>query len=425
MGLTPPFAYRQDRLYCEELSLEAIAEQFGTPLYVYSKKAIGENYRSIEDAFGGAPHLSTYAAKANSNMHLLTLIAGLGCGADVGSAGELFLALKAGFPPEKISFSGVGKRDDEIEFAVRNDVHAFNAESRGELDAINTIAGRLGRRARILIRLNLDIDAGTHAYISTSQKHNKFGISALDAVEVFRYAQTLRHLEVRGIHSHLGSQILNVEIFVKAAKALASLVADLRAHDIPVTEIDFGGGFGVQYHGVLAHPDLPHEKPETTGMPAATVIRAVLPVLGSTGCNITIQPGRSLVANAGVFLASVLYIKRQGEKAFVIVDGGMNDLIRPSLYHAHHQIVPVVLTNAAFEPVDVVGPCCESGDFFALGRMLPQVERGNLLALMCAGAYGFALSSNYNARLRPAEVLVDGSSSACIREREQLDRLLQ
>ncbi len=425
MGLTTAFSYKHNQLCCEELTLSSLGTQYGTPLYVYSKQAIEENCKAIESAFAGQDHLSTYAVKANGNIHILRLIAEQGLGADVGSRGELFLALKAGFPPDKISFSGVGKRDDEIEEALDRDILAFNVESEQEIEIINSIAERKGRQARILLRLNLDIDAHTHAYISTSKKENKFGVPASKAEEILKKAQRLSHIEIRGIHSHIGSQITSPDTFVAAASALRTIVEELRVKQIPIHDLDFGGGFGVQYHGVLTDPQLPYEKPETKSIDAASLIKAALPILKETGCNISIQPGRSVIANAGALLTKVLYRKETDEKTFIIVDGGMNDLIRPSLYQAHHQIVPTQLKNAKFESVDVVGPCCESGDFFATDRALPHVVRGDDLVLLCTGAYGLVLSSNYNARLRPAEILVDGNRSTVIREREQYDELLE
>lgn len=397
---------------------------YGTPLYVYSKQAIVDNCRAIEAAFDGEPHLTTYAVKACSNLHVLRCIAGQGLGADVGSKGELFLALKAGFPPEKISLSGVGKRDDEIEYALEQDILAFNVESDQEIEVIQSIARRMNRKARILLRLNLDIDAGTHAYISTSKKQNKFGVGSGRAVEVLKRAQGYSHIDIRGIHSHIGSQITSVSAFISAAEALVSVVNTLRKSGVPVHDLDFGGGYGVQYHGVVKHANIPADEPESGTVLASEFIRAVLPILRQTGCSIAIQPGRSIVAQSGALVTNVLYRKVEEEKTFIIVDAGMNDLIRPSLYQAYHQIVPIDASERPFEKADVVGPCCESGDFFAQERLLPRMERGDAMAVLCAGAYGFVLSSNYNARLRPAEVLVDGNKSTLVRERETLEDIL-
>lgn len=288
---------------------------------------------------------------------------------------------------------------------------------------LNEIAGRMGVSARVLLRVNLDIDAGGHAYVSTSVKQSKFGIGQQYAAEVLKWAQGLPHIVVRGLHSHIGSQVTRAETFNNAARALSRLVRELRSSSIPVHDLDFGGGFGVQYRGYVSHAQLPIEGPEEVNLSASSLVKAVVPLLKDLDCRISIQPGRSVVAHAGVLLTKVLYRKVTDEKIFVVVDGGMNDLIRPSLYHAHHQIVPLHLNGARHETVDVVGPLCEAGDFFALDRPLPAVERGDYLALMCAGAYGYVLSSNYNARPRPAEVLVDGTRAVVIREREKIEEL--
>ncbi|MBM2839578.1 MAG: diaminopimelate decarboxylase [Bacteroidetes bacterium] len=407
----------------ENLRLGDIAARFGTPLYVYSKRSIIDHCRHIEHAFDGNEHLTCYAVKANGNRTLLKIIGGEGLGADVASIGELSLALSAGIPANKITFSGVGKRDDEIEYALEKDIRAFNVESTEEIEVLHQIAGRLGKSARILLRVNLDIDAGGHAYVSTSLKQNKFGIGRDRALDVMKWAQQLQHIEVRGVHSHIGSQIIKIETFNVAARTIVALVKELRRAGIPVHDLDFGGGFGVQYQGYVSHPDLPVEQPEELNLSAATIVKAVVPLLNALGCRISIQPGRSIIAHAGVLLTRVLYRKRNDEKTFIVVDAGMNDLIRPSLYQAHHQIVPLQMKKAEHETVDVVGPLCESGDFFAIDRRLPRVQRGDFLALMCAGAYGYALSSNYNARPRPAEVLVDGDFVTIIRERETIDQL--
>ena len=417
------YAYQDRRLWVESVALQHLAEQYGTPLYVYSRRAILEDIRRIEEAFGGAPHLTYYAVKANANRVLLRMIAGEGLGADVGSKGELYLALTTGFAPQKITFSGVGKRDDEIAFALEHRILAFNVESTEEIEAINQVAREMGARASILLRVNLDIDAGGHAYVSTSLRHNKFGMPHTRALEVLRWASGLSHIEVRGVHSHIGSQILRPATFLKAAEAVAAVVQTLRKGGVPVHDVDFGGGYGIQYHGFIVHPELPHEVPEDPALSTAELLRPALPVLRSIGCTLSIEPGRSIVAHGGVLLTRVLYRKETAEKVFLIVDGAMNDLIRPSLYHSHHQVVPLVLNGAPHETVDVVGPVCESGDFFAHDRAIPRMQRGDLLALMCAGAYGYAQSSNYNARPRPAEILVSGHTHTVIRPRETIEDL--
>jgi diaminopimelate decarboxylase len=336
----------------------------------------------------------------------------------VGSGGELYLALKAGFKPSSITFSGVGKRDDEIAQALDAGILAFNVESRQEVDAIEAVAAARGATARVLLRVNLDIDAGGHRYISTSLKHNKFGVPWHHAEEELKYAMTLPHIVVGGIHSHIGSQITKRDVFHRAARRIVGLVRELRASGIPMDDLDFGGGFAVRYHGFVRDPALPEESQEGEDLTAPEAIRSILPVLKDAGCRISFQPGRSVIAQAGILAVTVLYRKQVDKKVFVIVDGGMNDLIRPSLYGAHHQIVPIRLTGAPHELADVVGPVCESGDFFAQDRPLPRVQRGDGLAILCAGAYGFVLSSNYNARLRVAEVLVEGGTARVVRPRE-------
>jgi diaminopimelate decarboxylase len=351
------------------------------------------------------------------------MIAAEGLGADVGSGGELELALQAGFAPAKITFSGVGKRDNEIRIALERGIHAFNVESEQECDIISEHATALGTRARILARVNLDIDAGGHAYISTSRRQNKFGIPRERVAEVLLRARDLPGIEVVGIHSHIGSQITDREVFQRGARSLAELVGTLRTRGLTIEELDFGGGFGIRYRGAITHAQIPHEAAEVTEDNAATMIREVLPILAATGCRLSLQPGRAIVGEAGIFLVQVLYRKETGGKTFIIVDGGMNDLIRPSLYHAHHQIVPVTLENRPHETVDVVGPVCESGDFFAQDRLMPASRRGDLLALMCAGAYGFVLSSTYNARPRVPEILIDRATHREIRSREGLHDL--
>jgi diaminopimelate decarboxylase len=414
------FTYRNGSLCCDGAEIGQLLREFGSPLYLYSSQAIVEQCQEIKGASGDAGHLVYYAVKANANPEILKLIASQGLGADIGSAGELYLALRAGFSPEAVTFSGVGKRDDEIAMAIDAGILAFNVESRQELEAIEQVAAARGAKARILLRVNLDIDAGGHRYISTSLKHNKFGVPWHHAEEVLKYAMTLPHVEVGGIHSHIGSQITRRDVFHRAARRIVGLVRELRASGIPMHDLDFGGGFAVRYHGFIQNAALPEEPHESEDLTAAEAIRALLPVLKDAGCRISFQPGRSIVAQAGALAVTVLYRKEMDKKVFVIVDGGMNDLIRPSLYGSHHQIVPVRLTGAPHESVDVVGPVCESGDFFAQDRLLPRVRRGDGLAILCAGAYGFVVSSNYNARLRVAEVLVEGGAARVVRPRETL-----
>ncbi len=417
------FRYVDQTLMCEGVELDAVAAQFGTPLYLYSNQLIVDACKEIERAFDGYDHLTCYAVKANSNVGLMSRIAREGLGADVGSSGELHLALSAGFPPDMITMSGVGKTDDDIRTALETGVRAFIVESAEELGVLNGIATGMTRTADILLRINLDIAAGAHEYVTTGTLQDKFGVSKREAVVLLKEAIRLPGIRVRGIHSHLGSQILDQHLFVQAAAELLLVIKDLRAAGIPVEHIDFGGGFGVQYKGYVGNPLLPHEEPERKAFSLSGMIRPAVELLKKSGCALSIQPGRAIVAQSGVLLTRVLYRKEMEGKVFIIVDGGMNDLIRPALYQSHHQIVPVNITSAGHEGVDVVGPLCESGDFFAQDRVLPRVGRGDLLAVMCAGAYGFAMSSNYNGRLRPAEILVDGTTVSLVREREMMEQL--
>ncbi len=419
------FHYNDNQLFCEEVSVQEIAEEFGTPLYLYSKQQLIENFRTIDGAFADVDHVTCYALKANSNIELLKLLVKEGAGADAVSSGEIHLALKAGFHPSKIAFAGVGKRDDEIEYALKQNIFSFNVESVQELDVINEIAGRLNQKARIALRINPDIDASTHPYISTGLKSNKFGIDISIAIESFKYAASLPNIIVDGIHTHIGSQILKIDPFIQTAKTVSNLVQELRSNGISIHHIDFGGGFGVQYINAMEHSQLPLEvtNPSDEAPTLDTFITAVLPILKETGCKLFIEPGRSIVANAGVLVTKVLYRKDNGDKKFVIVDSGMNDLIRPSLYQAYHQIVPLTINENEKEIVDVVGPVCETGDFFARERTMQKVLRGEYIAILTAGAYGIVNASHYNARLGLAEILVNGDKVRVIREREKLEAL--
>lgn len=419
------FHYKDNQLYCEDALLKEIAEEYGTPLYVYSKSQIVDNYRSINGAFGESSHVVCYALKANSNPAILKILADEGAGADVVSAGELYLALHAGFAPDKIAFAGVGKREDEIEYALKENIHSLNVESAPELQAISKVAMRLQSKARISLRINPDISAESHPYITTGLQSNKFGIPAARALETFRYAASLQNIEVMGVHVHIGSQITKVDPFVATAKFIADLVEKARQEGIQLNHIDFGGGIGTRYFNAIQNEALPKEDAAQDSIPApADVVAAVLPILTPTGCSVWLEPGRSMVADAGVLLTQVLYLKENGTKKFVVVDAGMNDLLRPSLYDAHHQIVPLTLDTYEHGKVDVVGPICESGDFLARERELSKVKQSDYLAVLTAGAYGFVNTSNYNARLRPAEILVNGERVRVIRKREGFEDLL-
>ncbi len=417
-------AYKDQDLCCEDVPVRELAEEYGTPLYVYSKNDILTRYRSLNGAFGEQPHLVCYAVKANANPTILRLFADEGAGADVVSAGELHQALKAGFPPERIVFAGVGKREDEIEYALQQKIFAFNAESTGELQTISRIALRLNTSTRISLRINPDIDAESHPYITTGLHSNKFGIESSKALEVYRFAAGLPGLQVTGIHTHIGSQITKVEPFTATAQFVAQLVGQLRDAGIHLSHIDFGGGIGVPYRNAIRHEMLPEENGTAESMTdPADVLRSILPILQSTGCTIWVEPGRALVAEAGTLLTRVLYLKENREKKFAIVDAAMTDLIRPSLYQAYHQIVPAVLDTYEHLPMDIVGPVCETGDFFARDRVMPKVKPNDILAVLTAGAYGFALASQYNGRPRPAEVLVNGDRVRLIRPRETFEDL--
>lgn len=413
------FQFKNNILRCEDVNLFDVANSVGTPAYVYSKRSVVDHCRGIERSFEGIDHLSCYAVKANANPDILRLLAKEGVGADAGSIGEMKRALAAGFPPGKITYSGVGKRDDEIEFALRQKILSLNVESEEELSVIDNIASHIGMRAKILLRVNFDIRSETHPYITTGRKHNKFGVSPEKAKEIAGTMSSYPYLELLGIHSHIGSQITESETFLAAAEAIVNFIQELRSMGISIRHLNFGGGFGVQYRGFVSHPMLPQESDSPELHLATTkMLATILPPLKKAGCTILIQPGRSIVAHAGILLTKVLYRKVTENKTFLIVDAGMNDLIRPSLYQSYHQIVPLQLRNAGHEVVDIVGPLCESGDFFALDRLMPRCERNDVLAVLCAGAYGYVLSSNYNGRPRPVEVMVDGNGFSVTTERE-------
>ena len=418
------FRYVENQLLCDEVALAEIAEEFGTPLYVYSKEQIRENYQALRQALSGEQNIVCYALKANANEAILRLLAAEGAGADVVSGGELYLALRNGFAPGKIVFAGVGKTEEEIDYALTSDIHAFNVESVQELHRISRRAFLSKKNARILLRINPNIDAQSHPYISTGLRDHKFGIPADQALEVFRAASALPHLEVVGIHMHIGSQITSVEPYRQAAQFAASLATQLRASGIAISQIDVGGGYGVRYKDALRHEALPREDQEDAVLPGpAEYVSAVMEALGAAGCTVWLEPGRSIVADAGLLLTRVLYTKDQGNKVFVVVDAGMNDLLRPSLYNAYHQVVPTTIETYDHQQVDVVGPVCETGDFFARGRVLPKIKPNDLLAILTVGAYGIVNASNYNGRLRPAEVLVSGDRIRVVRKRQTLEDL--
>jgi diaminopimelate decarboxylase len=406
------FPRRDGALYAEDVPLAQIAEAVGTPTYVYSAGELRGRYRALAQAFAGHRVVLCYALKANMNLAVVRTLVAQGAGADVTSGGELFRALRAGASPERIVYSGVGKRDDEIDAALRAGIHLFNVESRAELRRIDARAGVLGVRAPVAFRVNPDVDPKTHPYISTGLRTSKFGIPIEDAREAYAEAKTLANVRVVGVDCHIGSQLTQVSPFVDALARVRALVQDLRAAGHGIETVDVGGGLGVTYS---------EETPPSPGEYAAAVLGAV----GDLDCEIILEPGRWITANAGVLLTRVLYEKDNESKRFVIVDAAMNDLIRPALYQSYMRIEPVLAATGAARKVDVVGPVCESGDFLAKDRSLPPVESGGLLAVRSAGAYGFAMSSNYNARPRAAEVLVDGARFAVVRARETFEDLVR
>jgi len=395
------------------VAVRAIAQRVGTPFYLYSSNTLLNHIRAFKNAFNGAPHLICYALKANPNGTVLRLLGREGAGADIVSGGDLFRALRAGIDPGKIVYAGVGKRRDEIEYALKMSILMFNVESGEELLAIDRAAGEMRCKAPIALRVNPDIDPRTHAYISTGMKENKFGIPFEQALEYYQTAKDLPNVEVVGVHQHIGSQITEVRPFVDALGKLLGFVRNLRAAGIEIKYLNIGGGLGITY------------KDETPPNPQE-LADAIRPLLEQAGCTLILEPGRAITGNAGILVTRALYHKKTKDKNFLIVDAGMNDLIRPSLYEAYHEIKPVIETDSDdHEAFDVVGPICESGDFFAKNRRLAAVNQGDLLAIMGAGAYGFSMSSNYNSRPRVAEVMVKGSEFFTIRERENYDELIR
>ena len=407
------FSYIKKNLFAERVPLSSIAKRFGTPLYVYSKNELVSNFKAYEKAFRGQPHLICFALKANSSHSLLKILATLKSGADIVSGGEMYRALKAGIPSEKITFAGVGKTREEIREALKSNILLFNVESEGELRLIAEEAARKKRTARISIRVNPDIDPGTHPYISTGLKEHKFGVTMEAAPGLYKIGTSLPFIEVCGIHMHLGSQIRTIGPFVEAVRKILGLVEKLESLGIRIRYFDMGGGLGIDY-----------EKGDM-GLSPSDLASSIRPLLKSKKLTLLLEPGRSLIANAGILLTKVLYMKNYGHKRFVVVDAGMNDLIRPSLYDAVHRIAPVKQGSSNAIVADIVGPVCETGDFLARDRTIECPEPGDLLAVFSAGAYGFSMSSNYNSRLRPAEVLVDGSRFRLIRKRESLRDLIR
>ncbi len=423
--MTSHIRYDNKKLFVEDIPAALLAEKYGTPLYVYSSNQIAEQFRILKDTFDIVPNLKfLYALKANSNSELLKLISSLGAGADTVSAGEIFLALRSGFAPDSISFAGVGKTDYDLDFALDRGIGTIIAESDEELRAISERAAAMSKTANVSLRINPDVDARTHPHISTGLKENKFGINIRDAVGSARAAAKMKNIRLVGIHSHIGSQITEVEPFAEAVNSIREFLAKLSRDGIEVSQIDLGGGIGVRYKNALKDRLLPTETSEEPSIDLRTLAKVVKDGLSSSGYEILMEPGRFLTAESGILLTRVLYRKESSGRTFVIVDAGMNDMMRHALYSAYHQVVPVELGEKAFELVDIVGPVCESTDVFAAQREISRVDRGDLLAIMTVGAYGYSLASNYNSRLKPAEILVDKDYSRIVRDRENLEDLV-
>jgi len=424
------FSYRNGYLFCEGVSVEKVAGEVGTPFYLYSHRSLLENYRSFESGLGKIRHLVCYAFKANSNSTLCKILVNAGSGAEVASLGELRQALELGVPSRKIVLNGNGKTIEEMELAIKSDILTINVDSFEELVLLNRVAGRLGKKARIALRINPEIEPHIHPYIATGLRKGKFGFELGRAIEGYKLAERLENLEICGIHMHIGSQITRIEPFIRGLKKLITISDKLKEIGINLEYVNVGGGLGIAYW---------NERPPTP----ANYARALIPLIRKIGSKGIFEPGRAIVGNAGILVTKVLYIKEMFSKKFVVVDAGMSDFIRPTLYNAYHEIKPVKLEELtkgkwelerpSFWPpstrkvmvADVVGPICESGDFFAKNRALPKVVAGDLLAIFCAGAYGFTMSSNYNFRCRAAEILVRKERYDIIRERETYQDLIK
>jgi len=404
------FDYQAGTLHAENVPVDKIAEQYGTPVYIYSRTALENHWKAFDEAFSAYPHLVCYAVKANSNLAVLNVLAKQGSGFDIVSMGELARVLAAGGDPAKTVFSGVGKTEQEIEYALQHGIRCFNVESIPELDRINAVAGRLGKKAPVSIRVNPDVDAQTHPYISTGLKENKFGIAIEDAREVYRSTQAMSHLNVVAVDCHIGSQLTSVSPFVDALERVLSLIDELAEDGIEIKHLDIGGGLGIHY------------RDETPPTPAEYA-QALAPLLKDRELEILLEPGRAIAGNAGILLTKVEFIKPTEAKCFAIVDAAMNDLLRPALYQSW-QNIQIVKQHSDTEVVsyDIVGPICETGDFLGKDREL-AIQQGDLLAIRSAGAYGFAMSSNYNSRPRAAEVMVEGDKVHLVRERETINDL--
>lgn len=405
------FHYGEGGLRCEDVALSEIAESVGTPTYVYSYSALERAYRELDEAFSGLDHLVCYAVKANGNLAVLRSLASFGAGADIVSGGELYRVMKAGFDPKKVVFAGVGKTEDELMAGLGERILLFNVESASELEHLERFAARHGKRARVSLRINPDVDPETHAHVATGQGTSKFGIPVDEALALAERLEEYRCIDLIGVHQHIGSQIIKLAPYAESVEKSAGLVEELKRRGFGIKYFNIGGGLGIRY------------KDEEVPAPRE-LIDVVRPALEATGTKILCEMGRYIVGNAGVLLTRVIYRKRSGGKNFLVADAGMNDLLRPSLYDAYHEVRSVKDENPT-APADLVGPVCESGDYLARDRYLPDAAEEDLLALMSAGAYGFSMASNYNSRPRPAEVLVKGDRWAVVREREHLADLVK
>ncbi|MGC8830651.1 MAG: diaminopimelate decarboxylase [Verrucomicrobiia bacterium] len=419
------FYYKGKKLYCENVSLTDLVREFGTPLYVYSRQTIVNHFETLKSALSELDHRICYAVKANSNIAIIKTLADLGSGFDIVSEGELRRVIAAGGDPSLCVFAGVGKTESEIEYALKNQIYSFNVESEPELERINQVARRLGTKAPIAIRVNPNVDAHTHSKITTGTYENKFGISFEKIPGVYARASKLKNIQLKGVQMHIGSQLTSVKPFEQAVEKVAPLAVELKSK-YGIEFFSIGGGIGIVYKPALASgtPEW-WKSPQSKGLLTPQIYaKRLVPILKETGLKILIEPGRFIVGNAGVLITKVEYIKKTGRKNFIIVDSAMNDLIRPAFYDSYHEIVPLIKTpNTENFKADVVGPICESGDYFCKDRTLPKVKPGDYLVLMSAGAYGTVMGSNYNSRPFPPEVMVDGSKYAIVRRRQPVEKI--
>ncbi len=406
------FKFKKNDFYCEDVKLSSLVQEFGTPLYVYSKKTFTEHYLKLKEAFKEVSPLICYSVKANSNLAILKTLVNLGAGLDIVSGGELFRALKVKCPVNKIVYASVGKTDAEIEEAIKKGILFFNVESLEELENINKISKKLNKVTQVAIRINPDVEPKTHKFITTGKLTNKFGIDFDTTEYILNESVNLKNVQINCLHIHIGSQITEADPFIAAINKVIKFIEKVKINGVKIEYLNIGGGLGIIYK---------NETPQT----AQEFAKKVVPILKATGLKIIMEPGRFIIGSAGVLVTKVLYVKKGPLKKFIIVDGGMNDLIRPSLYSAHHEIYTIKKNSSKLEKADVVGPICESGDFFAKDRELPSVKQGEYIVVMCTGAYGFSMSSNYNSRRRVVEVLVDGNKYSVIRKRETFEDLIR